>query len=305
MTPILLTSIPPALRGIAFSQSSGGSLQEVAITSWAAAGLKVVSMHTSSELNRHPDHMTALRRHGIEILEVKSTRGQYPDYLPNFMSGCVSLLARHPGRDVVVTNADIVFSDPRHISNLLSSLRDNNFILSHRLDIETMSGPHLAGSPYCDGFDFFAASFAVLERSIDFLPSVLTFGLPWWDLYLPLAMVAAGAMPTLDCPNYYLHLLHNERWSADYWYQIGSEADAEFLRLCKQRVLGTQALNWPLQRRIATNVNLFSPKFFYRLKIRLRDFVVNRKLRPLYLIDLTNAIFDLILTSNIGTNPNG
>jgi len=305
LIPVLLTSIPPALRGIAFSESGIGSLQQVAISSWAAAGLKIVSMHTSSELGRHPDHMIALRKYGIEILEVPPTRGRYPDYLPNFMSGCMGLLSRHPGKAVVVTNADIVFSDPRHINNLLSSLGDNNFVLSHRFDIEAISGPPLAGVPYCYGFDFFAASSTVLERSMNFLPSILTFGLPWWDLYLPLAMVAAGAKPVLDCPNYYLHLLHHERWSVDYWYQIGSNADAEFLRLSAKSTVDTQVFDWSLQRRLAIGIQFFSPKFFYKVKVRARDLIVNRKLRPLHLNDLANAIIDLILANSIGINPNG
>ena len=51
------------------------------------------------------------------------------------------------------------------------------------------------GAPFRHGFDFLAMHRRRIDRVLDFLSTTLAFGRPWWDHYLPLALIACGARP--------------------------------------------------------------------------------------------------------------
>jgi hypothetical protein len=304
LKPILLTSIPPSLRGTKFSTGSPGSMQHYAIASWKSAGLRVVSMHSPTELLRCPHHAGNLKQNGIEVLEVPSTIGGYPDYLPNLQQGCLNLLSKYQGATIAITNADIIFSEPNHTRSLLENICDGSFVVSNRLDINEFPAKNSIGIPNRNGFDFFASSSTALENAIKFLPSVLTFGLPWWDLYFPLAMLAAGAKVRLDDPRFYLHPTHQEGWTGDYWFKIGAIADREFLDYSPRFPPNSYIYNWPLKRKHAVKIKFFSPKFFHRLRCQTKSLIKKRRILPLYLSDIYDLTLDITLKSNAGPNGN-
>ena len=80
---IILTSIPPKLRGEQFSLASHSSLQLKIIQSWRNISKKIVSFNTIEELKRNNGHYSQLLRNDIDVLIVPSSSIADFTYLPS------------------------------------------------------------------------------------------------------------------------------------------------------------------------------------------------------------------------------
>ncbi len=288
------------MRGQPFSGLTNDTTQQAAILSWRQAGLNIISVHTHQELLRYPAHLPNLESCDIEVLQVSQTLGSFPECLPNLRHTCQLVAKLNPEATFCFTNADIIFSNPFHVRSTIDSLDDDVFLIANRLDTADLGRRPQEGVPYRDGFDFFVTSASLLSRAIRFLPDVLTFGLPWWDLYFPLAHLAVGASLIVDSPHFYWHELHDERWGNEFWGKIGMAADAEFLQLISQYQASIPVNHWPSIREKAIAYKWVSRTTLSRAKRRLRSLIIDRALFPPYLSEIAEALMTKLLLAPAG-----
>jgi len=170
-----------------------------------------------------------------------------------------------------VTNADIVFAPEIDIVNSYYNCFDEVCLLAHRTDCDSL--PFIASSSssvktaqasvYFSGIDFVAATASSFKQILNYLSPELSFGLPWWDLYLPLSMLNIGKrLIHLDSRCFY-HLRHFDRWSVEKWNSIGMCAASHFYLSLKN--IGTSEL---LLRWLNDFEQTRSPAFAYNKNFR-------------------------------------
>lgn len=306
--PYLLASIPPVLRGVSFSHSDEQSLQCLAIQSWKDAGFMPISINTNAELKRYPDHVQQLTNAGVPVLSLEPPpHALFPDYLPPLKSALIKATAAFPDSTIGITNADTVFTDKTTEALLYQQQDLESFFVAHRTDVDSIpinsfNAAHCEASlsnafVYRAGIDFVFTSSTNYKKALDYICPGLTFGLPWWDLYLPLALMACNLeLHHLD-PNRFLHIRHSDRWDESWWNMIGTKATSHMnLALQKQQVL-PHLVKW---RNEVNKVN--SPA--QTLKIKIMSMISrlvaltsgNQYIRPLdpQLLEIVNLTESLV-----------
>lgn len=298
----LLVSIPPCLRGDRFATSSRDSLQHQLINSWTAAGFQVVSLNTVSELQAHPLHRVALEQAGLEVLEVPSSKPDFPDYLPNLAAALGLASNRYPGDVLAIANADIHISLDSDSSSLLHNLQPDQFLLAHRTDIQEQyvfglpileRQRALQDQPFLPGIDFVAARAQAFRAALPFLGQELTIGLPWWDLLLPMALLSAGATKQHLNSLQFLHLSHSDRWDLRWQDRIGKSATQHLNASIKGFRAPVTAFIWSLAYQKLTSP-LQHPRILYsRLRSNLHQLRRERR-GPVYLHDVLRMTEGLV-----------
>lgn len=225
---LLFTSIPPRLRGRPFDPAAAGSLQMRAIRSWQEAGFRPVSVNSSTEIAVDTSLGDRLRRAGVEsvAVPVEPARGNRQGRLVPFLDFLAAVAASPGPVAAAITNADIVFARAggTPLAEAVARLDRRTQLLAQRTDLfPTPDGPTVT-AVNLHGFDFFAFDRSSIAGAIPFLAPDLVMGMPWWDHYLPLAMMAAGCRPRLVHPAWILHETHADRWSRSDYCRIGREA---------------------------------------------------------------------------------
>ncbi len=296
-----LVSIPPVLRGVPFGGSDPASLQQRLIRSWMDAGFAVVSLNTASELKAHPNHQECLAQIGVDVQVVPSSGGDYPTYLPNLRESLQLVAQRYPGEVLAITNADIHIALDFTSQQRLAGLRPEEFLLAHRTDVEDNSCLNLLLAerrdqqlhvPFLPGIDFIAARAETFQRASPFLSPDLTIGLPWWDLLLPMALMAAGATRTFLASDQFLHIKHQERWDPRWLDQVGSSATRYLHRQIKAFKAPASAYVWSLAYSKLTSP-LQSPSVYKSRLITHVEHIKQRRRCPASLMDtlrLTEAL---------------
>jgi hypothetical protein len=200
----LFTSIPARVsRRLPDGREVGAAWTRACIASWQRAGYDVVSVNAASESAevraRHPD---------IEVVEV-GRDGQAASGRPLvYVADLLAAMARSGQRSVALANADVMCMNDA--TALLRGWEPEGFAFSNRLDVDDPGGanPRLHG-----GVDFLIVNTRHLQNlaAPDFL-----FGTPWWDYWLPLALMARGAPGrrlALNGLPVVAHLAHPERWN--------------------------------------------------------------------------------------------
>lgn len=247
--PILVTSIPPVLRGIRLNSENAGGLQNQVIHSWTNSGFTPISVNTIAELNRYPNHAEQLAKMGVETVAVEPPRRPYPNYLPPLRKSLQIVIETFPGTVIAITNADIVFALSETDRSSLFNLDQSTCLLAHRTDIDdqhiAFQSPSectqlgLNSSIYRAGIDFVAAKAVAYKKSLNYLSNDLTFGLPWWDLFLPLSLIASRVnLQHLD-PSRFIHLRHSDRWETKWWNQVG-KASSKYLYSSTRKTAASQ-----------------------------------------------------------------
>lgn len=274
-----LVSIPPVLRGVPFSGSDPASLQQRLIRSWMDAGFAVVSLNTPSELKSHPTHEECLRQLGVDVHVVPSSEGDFPAYLPNLRESLRLVSQRFPGEVLAITNADIHIQFDSPSQQRLARLAATDFLLAHRTDVEDESYLDLAiaerrgqqlHTPFLPGIDFIAARAETFKQAIPFLSPDLTIGLPWWDLLLPMALMAAGATRSFLASDQFLHTKHQERWDPRWLDQVGSSATRFLHRQIKAFKAPASSYVWSLAYSQITSpvqsLSVYKSRFITRIE---------------------------------------
>lgn len=214
----LFTSIPPRLqRRLHRDFAQTAQYQRVCVSSWKAVGFAPVTINSARE------NLGALAKElDVELVSVpadaSSVFGRPLVYWRDFVDAASS---RTSGV-MAITNADIVIRDGTNLSDTLTGLREDECLILHRVDVESLGARR--GRLYTHGFDFFAFHASALGR-IEF--GELVFGLPWWDHWLPIALIECGLKPVLLREPPILHEIHAERWDPASWSALGEA----FLRL--------------------------------------------------------------------------
>lgn len=225
---LLFTSIPPRLRGRPFDPAAAGSLQMRAIRSWQEAGFRPVSINSSTEIAADAWLGDSLRRAGVEsvAVPVEPVRGNRQGRLVPFHDFLAAVAASPGQAAAAITNADIVFasSGAAPLAAKVSRLDLRTQLLAQRTDLVPASDGPAEKAVNLHGFDFFAFDRSMVAGTIPFLAPDLVMGMPWWDHYLPLALMAVGCRPRLVHPAWILHETHADRWNRSDYCRIGREA---------------------------------------------------------------------------------
>lgn len=226
MRPLLFTSIPPRKRGAGFAAP-----QLATIRSWLDAGFQPVSIHLAIELARHPGLRDALRVAAVDCVVLEIDAGDSDSALLCPIVDMLQAIRRRADESPCgIINADIRIAGPVEDGPvaLLRKLDDDEFLISQRTDV----GPGHAGGVreevFSHGLDFLAMHPRWVDRAIDFVSPTLAFGRPWWDHYLPLALMACGARPRLLDPRRCCHDVHDNRWNWRHYCSVGKSARRDF-----------------------------------------------------------------------------
>lgn len=193
-----------------------------------------VSVNTSAELKRFPDHAQQLANAEVALLSVEAPATLYPDYLPPLKDTLTKATTTFPDSVIGITNADIIITGNLLHDSACKQLNEDTFFVAHRTDVDALPTHELSttngntdrlnSSAYRSGIDIVIANAGHLRSSLHYISTDLTIGLPWWDLYLPLALLACNLELHHLNPDKFLHLRHSDRWDESWWNLIGKRA---------------------------------------------------------------------------------
>jgi hypothetical protein len=247
MHSLLFTSIPPRLEGIRFEPGRPESPQAVTIRSWIAAGFQPVSINVEREVAGRPWFERALGEHGVESVVLPDDPGGHDQGpLCPFSDFLRAIRDRAADAPAVIINADVrLAADPdRPLAKLVNELAVGEQAVAQRTDLAA----RVDGSPrqtvHRHGFDFLAFRGSWVERIQDFLVPALAFGLPWWDHYLPLALIACGCRTKLVHPDWCLHQAHVGGWSWRQYCRVGRLAMRHFEAALRRQSGASPSQGW-------------------------------------------------------------
>jgi hypothetical protein len=300
---LLLSSIPPCLRGEAFDSSKPDQLQNRVLKSWKELTSLIASIHTAHELESNPSLSGSLASEGVIPVTVSNPEACSLRHLPHLCTSLQWAADSHPNSIVVLTNSDIVLSPTSDLRSSLCSLEPDEMMLARRLNIQHFGDSNLFEQFDNAGFDLFAFHASAIPLLLPFLPDVLQFGVPWWDLYLPLACIAAGLkLVKPSDSSTCLHLNHSDRWNADTWFRVGVRADAALHAALRMHSCTELAESLNRCKRQAYLRKFSSLKYFVRyLRGQQKSLIARRGFSPLYLFaygELLNSLLDQSTNSN-------
>lgn len=209
----VFSSLPPGMNR--FDQDGrniGNEHYEACLQSWRNQGFNIMTVNSAKE-----PISDFVKRFAIPTVTVDrdatATSGKPLVYFSDFMK----LIHTHADGPVIITNADIELDIDRGDLDRLQTLQRGTFVCEPRIDYQ--HGRRRDGRTYTGGFDFFA-----LHR--DDLPALfdcdLVFGMPWWDHYIPVALLARRFKHIrLSEASGIYHLDHSERWDMDRFFSFG------------------------------------------------------------------------------------
>lgn len=213
MSPIsLITSVPPRMTRSLEGREIGSEYLQRCISSWRACGLQPVSVNSSRESSRQ-----AAWAGEVQIVETTNdAQREAKRPLVYFHDLLRAAVQASTGDVVAITNADVLLHDPSAIERLCRRVTPTRAVMARRIDVDNPA--RLRGDIYPCGFDFFAVHASQLVK----VPDVrLVFGAPWWDYFLPIALLAQGVELELTTHPVAYHLRHDERWNMALWRAMG------------------------------------------------------------------------------------
>lgn len=244
--PLLFTSVPPSQRGEGLDAADRSAPQAAKIHSWIEAGFRPVSVHLSSEIGRYPWLPEALRASGVEcaVVDADRTRATSAQLCP-IIDLLRAIGSRTGGCPFALINADIRIAGPAGDgpAAMTDRLAHDEFLVAQRTDVAaTANGVREAVFPH--GFDFVALHPRWIESVLEFLSPSLTFGRPWWDHYLPLALIACGLRPRLVEASWCQHDIHANKWDWRQYCSIGTRAMCSFRAAAECRGFAALVERW-------------------------------------------------------------
>ncbi len=229
MRPLLFTTIPPEDEGVPLDPRDGGDRRIGAIRSWHQAGFDPVSINLDREAGRHPGFREALRACGVESIVRPPSRGTATDRACAVVDALAAIGERAGTAPFLILNADIrIATGGDDVAADVARLDAREFLLAGRTEegFDRDGCPH--ESVFANGFDGVAMAGGMVSCVLPFLAPALAFGRPWWDHYLPMALIATGSRPRRLDPGLFRHRAHPSRWSKSQYGAIGREAFARF-----------------------------------------------------------------------------
>ena len=247
MPPLLFTSIPPRKENTDIAAACLATPQLATIRSWLEAGFQPVSIHLPGEIERHPWLPEALQAAAVDcaVLDNVAVESASPPLCP-IIDLLQAIHARAGETPFAIVNADIRINGSGHDGPvaMMQRLADDEFLIGQRTDVGPgrAGGVHEAVFPH--GFDFVAMHRRWIGRVLDFLSPSLAFGRPWWDHYLPLALIACGVRPRFIAPDRCRHDIHDNRWNWRHYCSVGKLAMRSFRTAAERLDGGVTARRW-------------------------------------------------------------
>lgn len=212
--PVLCTSQPPLVAQFRTLVSGIDVTQEYAAfcnSSWHRSFTSVLSVNSIREVGLGVETVAETVRYtSTDLLEITGKPVVLLD----------DLLTAAPKSDPVgLVNAD-VFLNPGNVTKSVSGLREGEFLAEQRTDVSVFGGEggEQTGAPYPHGFDFFIISRAQAQS---ILGTRFAIGVPWWDHFVPIALILDGARPAGTGAGTACSLRHEERWEQRVWLDYG------------------------------------------------------------------------------------
>lgn len=210
------------LTGVTFITSIMPHRHEVqnrAIKSWLTTGADIISFNIPQEANKlrmiYPDV------NFIEVSRDASSRFVKPYvYLSDMMSEATKLDCEI----LILINSDIIVRavDDEYLAAIKAEAR-NSLVFGHRFDVDDISkisDRPVAGSPFVDGYDWFAFS---RTNAAHLIKQPFIFGCPWWDLWLPVLASSQKIELCFASDSIAYHEKHEQRWNGEIFETLGLE----------------------------------------------------------------------------------
>jgi hypothetical protein len=232
----LFTSVPPGDEAAGSGPAAAVSLPEKIVAGWRDAGFAPVSVNTAVELGRRPDLRQRLDSLSLPVIVVdrSGTRaGAASDDRDPRCTMSEFLLAMHrqvPTGIVAIVNSDIGWAGAWTAQSVTDVVDAGGAPLGQRMDVPAFppGGGVPTGVMDVHGADFVAFPAEAIPSLLGLVPAVLRFGMPWWDHYLPLALLMLGVGPRLVPPGTLWHVTHPQRWHMRTWGDVGLVAARQF-----------------------------------------------------------------------------
>lgn len=199
----VITSIPPRLeRTVQGDPAAGQAYQALCIRSWIKAGFAVISLNAADEL----PFLTAAYPEVIFEAAERTAAAQWGAPLVPIVD-LIACLARRGHAIAGIVNADIfTMADSQYFDRLLA-LCDGGVAYGMRVDVSDLSSTAQA-ELYEFGYDYFFFDVTQARRvaTADYV-----IGMPWWDLWFPMALSWAGLRLNRIFSPTAFHLKHPER----------------------------------------------------------------------------------------------
>lgn len=193
---LIATSISP--RGI--------ETQQTAVNSWIEAGFKVISVNAPEEIAELKEQFP-----NVEFIaadrDARELTGRPLIYLDTILDALYQTGVNSCG----IINSDIILRHDYSISEVID-MRENKFVFCSRQEVDHID--QTEGKIFIYGFDLFFFHRDLISK----IPkSEFCLGMPWWDYWLPAAMIAAKAdsFYLSDIPAF--HITHKTNYDEKLW----------------------------------------------------------------------------------------
>ncbi len=217
----IVTSIPPVFsRKDRDGHEIGNDYLARCVQSWRDCGFDPVTVNAEAE-ELHP----LIAELGVEVVRVPCDAAAITGRPHVFLSDLLDAARRVSTERVFIANADIELEMTNAARDRLAALGPMQAVGVRRRDHDGDKRPSAAR--YDGGIDLLGAGRDALD-GLD--TGALIFGMPWWDHYLPLALLWRGAQPVPATGVTAWHLDHEGRWDKRHHIRAGRE----FLRLLRE-----------------------------------------------------------------------
>ncbi len=216
----IITSIPPYfVREDAKGNEIGTAYLTRCIQSWRDCGFTPVTVNSENE-DLHP----VIAELGVKVMRVPTDASDLTGRPHVFLSDLLDAAIELGQERAFIVNADIELDLDAEAKTRLHSLGSNQAIGVHRRDHR--GDKSASEMPYTGGIDLLGAGHKAF-RGLDC--GKLVFGMPWWDHYLPLALLWRDAEFVSANGVDVWHLDHGGRWNKGQHIRFGQE----FMRLLR------------------------------------------------------------------------
>jgi hypothetical protein len=230
MPALLFSTIP--LRHVAPRRATVASdgPQAAVIRSWLESGFTPVSINRADEIARHPHAPAALHACGVEMVVLPPGDGATAGPLCPLVDFLRAVHDRVGDAPLVIVNADIALAaaPAGALATTVARLPEGAHLVAQRTDLSRDRRGRQRAVVFPHGVDLVAMRGSWIPRVIPFLAPDLAFGRPWWDHYLPLALMALGSRTHLVDPAWCRHEVHPVRWNKRQFCAIGRVALEHF-----------------------------------------------------------------------------
>jgi hypothetical protein len=164
------------------------------IASWRSAGFEVATVNGYSEVAQ----IAALQ---LDVQILSAAQKGKP-----LVRDILSCIAAKNCRYAGIINADCALLPYPGLSDHLKGSLEGMLVLAERVDVDSRSMPQ---ADSCGGFDAFFFDTTTLPSDFD---DNFQIGVPWWDYWFPMAVVAEGGQIANLATPLLTHRIHDHGW---------------------------------------------------------------------------------------------